>query len=806
MFLTIKNENYGYAVATYGDYVCVSNPTFIRYSLATSSVVRTGSVDFYRYNKNTDEHDLIGTLQFVSPVLNILLAGQTGSIPSQKSPLHTEINNTGLTQNKDIEIDKNNYTSSLENGFGISLDMYDKLLIAGSPYYTQNVNTSASSFTTSGSLVNVFDLGLSELISYTTQSDAYVYSLENPDENVTESFGRSVSINSSWIAIGSPYVSSSNGMVYLFRNTSTGSNYNWELFQKLQASGSSITGSMFGWSLKLNKQSGSFSGSLVVGCGNPIAGEAFYFELISGSWIQTYKFTADRQTKYPLTFGNFDPYEAIMNITNGYGYSVSTFGTTVVVGEYLDRSVYEFSGSSLYQQGSVSIYEKCSGNTTRFSLALKSYGSSSILKNNCLGYSVDVYANNVIAGIPKTDHLSMTSCYIGGTLSQLHNCPDTLDTTVLGQVVLYQKNTGSGNWELINIYQKKKKFLNTYKAFGNSVAINGRSMVVGAPMLLSDNNREINLTVTESNGVSLGDISGKSYIYNLNNLQPEFHVGNVFYRNGKIILMTSGSTFDGLFLNPFNSNTYQYDLEFKGKHTIFEKQVICSVNSGEFNVSTNPSATTKLTSSLDINKNGSFDFQDIDVILRYMQYKNTSLLGLTVSTDWSSSIVTTDDEKNVLNYYQSNPAYDINHTSQVTSESIVRWETTDTWVQDMLDLNQDNKIDTRDMSIIWKYFTNRLTQENYSKFITPACQRKLFSDIIDHLNYLSQKTAKPQINSQFLNYERLTSNDKTGSYLTPMVTTIGLYSGLDLVAVAKLGMPIKITPELPINFVVKMDY
>jgi hypothetical protein len=39
-----------------------------------------------------------------------------------------------------------------------------------------------------------------------------------------------------------------------------------------------------------------------------------------------------------------------------------------------------------------------------------------------------------------------------------------------------------------------------------------------------------------------------------------------------------------------------------------------------------------------------------------------------------------------------------------------------------------------------------------------------------------------------------------------MATTIGLYDGLSLVAVAKLGTPIKITPELPINFVVKMDF
>lgn len=805
MFIQLQNENSGYAVTTYGDYVAVSNPSFLNYSFATASVVYTGSVDYYRYNKNTDQHDLVGQLFLSGPVMNILLCAESGSVPSLYDPLHTEANNTGSSQNKDIEIDKNLYTSSLENRFGVSLDMFEKLLVVGSPYYLDQVKTSASLFTASGADVEVFDLSQTEFITFTTGSNPLVFSEENPDTAVTRSFGQAVSINSGWLAVGSPLVSGSKGMVYLYRNTSTGSSYNWTLFQKLEASGSS-TGSLFGWSLKLNKQSGSYSSSLVVGFGNLMANQANYYELISGSWQQTYVFRPDRTTQYPLTFGDFTPYTVNMNITNGYGYSVSTFGTTVIVGEYLDRSVYEFSGSGPSEQGSISIYEKCPTSTTRFELVLKTYGTSSIMKNNRLGYSVDVFGNGAIAGIPKINNLTMTSCYIGGTLQQLHFCPDLLENELQGQAMYLQKNTSSNDWEIVNIYQRKKKFLSPYRDFGNSVAIDGRSFVVGAPLLISDDNRQVNLLLTQSNGVTIDDISGKAYIYNLANLHDQFHVGNVFYRNGKIIVMTSGSIFDGLFFNPINSNTYQYDLAFKGQHTIFEKQIVCSVSPGEFNVSTNPTAIMKPTSSLDINGSGFFDFQDVDVILRYMQYKNTSRLGLTISTDWSSSVVTADDEISVLNYFQNLPNYDVEHTSVLASESIVRWETTDTWMQNVLDLNQDNRIDVRDMNIVWKYFTNRLTQENYGSFITPSCQRKLFSDIIDYMNFLSQRTAKPQIKNQFLNYENLAAADKTGSFSAPLATAIGLYSGLDLVAVAKLGSPIKITPELPINFVVKMDY
>jgi hypothetical protein len=127
-------------------------------------------------------------------------------------------------------------------------------------------------------------------------------------------------------------------------------------------------------------------------------------------------------------------------------------------------------------------------------------------------------------------------------------------------------------------------------------------------------------------------------------------------------------------------------------------------------------------------------------------------------------------------------------------------------MQDVLDINDDNHIDIRDMNIVWKYFSNRLSQANYATYITPASNLKLFSDVIDYLDNASQRNVVPQIKTDFLDYERFTSTDKTGSFLAPMVTTIGLYAGLDLVCIAKLGSPIKLIPELPFNFVVKMDY
>jgi hypothetical protein len=48
--------------------------------------------------------------------------------------------------------------------------------------------------------------------------------------------------------------------------------------------------------------------------------------------------------------------------------------------------------------------------------------------------------------------------------------------------------------------------------------------------------------------------------------------------------------------------------------------------------------------------------------------------------------------------------------------------------------------------------------------------------------------------------------DPTGSYLRPFITTIGLYDeDNNMVAVAKLPQPIKSYPDLPVNFLVRLD-
>jgi hypothetical protein len=66
----------------------------------------------------------------------------------------------------------------------------------------------------------------------------------------------------------------------------------------------------------------------------------------------------------------------------------------------------------------------------------------------------------------------------------------------------------------------------------------------------------------------------------------------------------------------------------------------------------------------------------------------------------------------------------------------------------------------------------------------------------------SDKYQKPE----FSVYEYSSSIDPTGSYLAPYITTIGLYdNNMDMVAVAKLATPVKSMPDLPVNFLVRID-
>ena len=68
------------------------------------------------------------------------------------------------------------------------------------------------------------------------------------------------------------------------------------------------------------------------------------------------------------------------------------------------------------------------------------------------------------------------------------------------------------------------------------------------------------------------------------------------------------------------------------------------------------------------------------------------------------------------------------------------------------------------------------------------------------------ETGTARIRPIFSDYEYSSSIDPTGSFVTPYVTTIGLYDdNMDMIAVAKLATPIKSFPDMTVNFLVRFD-
>jgi hypothetical protein len=783
-YFNASEDGYGLAVDMFDTFLAVGCPYFgATYNIGTSSYFITGSGQVDMYDLSRLDIDPFATR--IQPIITAFGTSSGFITASISVPFGQQFS---LVVLQSMEV-------SIPNSPWVSINAAN----------TTNNGGTVTLTTNTGSIANLTlrTIGV-------VGTDPFLVTIPSPS-SISSSFGYSVSLNDNWLAVGSPYESGSRGEVFVYQKVQ-GAEPSWSFYQSLVVPSEINTGDNFGKSISLNKALDFYSGSIVVGTAKPSGSKAYIYEFDGTLWNQKFTLNSDYNTVYPLTFYPTLPIESgsFPNFYDSFGYSVSEYKDTIVVGAPTDRHIFEFSGSLSYNQGSVYFFERCSDRNKGYYLARKSYGNEKTIHENRLGHSVGVWGDYAVAGCPKTNMFSMSICYLRGTLFQQHYCNDTLENTLDGQFILYHHGTGSLSdtthldWNIVNVYQVKKRLWNPYRQFGEDAQISENFITIGAPMFISGVQRVMDMNPTSGSFTGtlndLGDISGKAYIYNLKNLRESFYVGNVFYRNGKLVVMSSGSAFDGLLKSPIDPNESEYDINFKSKQVIFEKQIVCPVDIGEFNVSTNPSAMVQPSSSYDINKNGIFDFQDADVILRFMMFKSTEPTGHPI-IEWSSSIlnINTDEEASVYNMYSAS----FTGTNDLFTKN---YSMINNSLYTELDFNNDNKIDANDMNILWKYFIARLTQKNYETYLVPNSQRKFLSDIIDFLNNRTMRGRAPSINPHFFDNNRLSKSDPTGSYLGPYVTTIGLFNGCDLVAVAKLGSPIKITPEFPYNFIVKMDF
>jgi hypothetical protein len=279
----------------------------------------------------------------------------------------------------------------------------------------------------------------------------------------------------------------------------------------------------------------------------------------------------------------------------------------------------------------------------------------------------------------------------------------------------------------------------------------------------------------------------------MSDLQTNFNVGNIFYNTNKLIINNTGSVLNNLTLDPTDfNNTYLY-MKYNSQLTLHEKQYICTIEPGEFNVSTNPTAITSSMFDYGVINTDIFNFDNLDIILRYINTRIT----VNNSEKWWDNFVSGDIDESIFNFYSSS-YYDY-ESNRLTNELKSKCSSLN------FDVNGDGTANYQDGSAIWKYFIQDFTINNYQNYLNPRSRRNNYDDMISFLNEKTGKSNKKLVKQEFFGYNYSSSLDPTGSYLAPYITTVGLYSGAELVAIAKLAQPIKNTGEIPINIVIKWD-
>ncbi len=314
MIAKVSNQDFGWSVACDGYWAAVGNPNPFRYDPLTSSLIRTGSVEVYKYNINTDVHDVKSILyRRLSENESVLLTTEFANVFSGSGPyypLHTEYTGSvPITSDLDIAVNVEQYYSSSEDGYGWAIDLKNTILAIGCPYYTSTLTLETDTFVFSGSgQVDLFDVSTLDVDPYAQRSQPVITS--------TGSVG---------------------GFITVYASVPSGQNFKYVIFQTKDTFPPNSNWSNIALATTSN------------GGGNVT--------------LQTnYTTFLNLETRVVGVVGT-DPYLTTItnpntSITNSFGYSVSLNDEWLAVGSPLE------SGS----KGAVFMYRKYNGNNLSWSL------------------------------------------------------------------------------------------------------------------------------------------------------------------------------------------------------------------------------------------------------------------------------------------------------------------------------------------------------------------------------------------------------------------------------------------------------
>ncbi len=319
MSVTIKNENYGYSVATYGDYVAIGSPPSFRKNQGFS----IGMVNVKKYDSSVDQYvpylELQKTLNLQQ--LDVALSDTNFSdlLTENGESLDSDLNETDIVK--------------LENEYGNSLSIYGTELAVGTRFFSCSFvspdNLSGQTLTT-GSCVDIYELSSGSIYPYTSISSSF--------NDETGSFAGSISLGENVLAIGCTKKFNNKGAVYIYQKV----NNNWTYAQTLTGSKSNV-GDYFGYSLKIDP-SGS-KGLIVSDYRGSGTGSVYFFASSSTGWNEVNYVNANQDFNYNLPYINCPPSASYSQSFDGFGYSVSIYGDNAVVGCPYESEYYEYTSS-----------------------------------------------------------------------------------------------------------------------------------------------------------------------------------------------------------------------------------------------------------------------------------------------------------------------------------------------------------------------------------------------------------------------------------------------------------------------------
>jgi hypothetical protein len=858
--LNIYNENFGQHVVTNGNYIAVSNTNSKPYS-CNEGFARLGEVLVYQKNRFTTNYSFAKTYRRGSPLDHgELLSYYTEQSASSAYTASLRYESGSLADNSlacDFLILEDGTVIQKQTSYGSALAICERFLVISDIAFSQSIANIDQNYATVD-IYKIYDEASTGSCSVENDS---LFSLPNsPFCGVTgsaaEGFGRAVAVSNNFLAISSPFRNSNRGAVDIYLYTGSGCGY-YTYYQTISSSNGADL--YFGSSVYIDKYN---EDRLVIASAPQTGSKVFvYFRegnLINGSWELTQTLTQDTSSKWLKLQGDGDlDWLPISQSITRYGYSVAIAKDNLIVGAPNDLIYYEYSSSMaltgsqpLRQRGAIYYYNIPAVGTKQYVLLEKIYGDTNTFKDNMFGYSVDINGHYVLAGSPKP-YFPFSSLYLSSSVNRYNINFETNDfgaSTFNGQAMLYKISTGSCDNNLTlkmattTPIGYRKKLDESFTAFGASVALSDLNLVIGSPAPLNDDlylsepyaaeqsgsglftcnsdgpsissfyfrmEDEIcgcdgsNLNATDSGSIVLvmeqdsnvtDSVFGRAFIYDFGDLQTNPNIGNIFYSYNKFVVNNTGSILSDILKNPLQQlDDYIYG-EYQSQITLHEKQYICTVEPGEFNISTNPTAVTAsyVGPYCVINKE-TFDFSNLDIILRYINYKLTT----THVESWWDVLVSGDVQESIFGYFSSSMVDYTNN--RLTPELKCELATKD------FDVNKDGMVNYADAYMIWNYFIENLTVENYQQYITPTSRRKNYDDIISFLDKQTGKGSQNTIKAEFFDYNFSSSVDPTGSYLAPYITQVGLYAGADLVAVGKIATPIKNNGQIPINIVVKWD-